>query len=243
VKFVSAALTLSSVAGFLSASPVSAMADSRAPVHHTSKLQSEVYHHALPTEAPKRVVTVQRGDCPWSISVRNHVSLQNLESWNGLNNYSVLHVGQKLAIYGAQPIMHILSGRSSDMSASLADGVLGEDITMYSMKFLGVGYRWGGDTPAGFDCSGFTLFTLAHFGIHVGRTSYDQYRDGTSVSENELIPGDLVFFNTDGPGASHVGIFIGSGKFVSAAGSGIRIDSINDPYYWSSHYVGARRVR
>lgn len=109
-------------------------------------------------------------------------------------------------------------------------------------SFLGVPYKWGGTTPAGFDCSGFTRYVFDSQNINLPRVSKDQYRVGTPVSFNNLIPGDLVFFNLNsGTQVSHVGIYIGNNEFISATSSkGIAIYSFTP--YWSNVYVGAKRV-
>ncbi|WP_042333756.1 C40 family peptidase [Desulfosporosinus meridiei] len=109
-------------------------------------------------------------------------------------------------------------------------------------SFLGVPYKWGGTTPSGFDCSGFTRYVFASQNITLPRVSIDQYSVGTSVSFTNLIPGDLVFFNlVPGKQVSHVGIYIGDNQFISATSSkGIAIYSFTP--YWSKAYVGAKRV-
>ncbi len=109
-------------------------------------------------------------------------------------------------------------------------------------SFLGVPYKWGGTTPAGFDCSGFTQYVFASQNITLPRVSIDQYAVGTSVAFSNLIPGDLVFFNlTSGTQISHVGIYIGDNQFISATTSkGVAIYGFTP--YWSNAYVGAKRV-
>ncbi|MCJ8007952.1 C40 family peptidase [Lederbergia wuyishanensis] len=109
-------------------------------------------------------------------------------------------------------------------------------------KYLGVRYVYGGATPKGFDCSGFTSYTFKQQGMALPRTAADQYKKGKSVSKKDLKAGDLVFFKTSSKPVSHVGIYIGSGKFIHSAGKGVAITNINDPYYWKSRYVGAKRV-
>ena len=107
---------------------------------------------------------------------------------------------------------------------------------------LGIKYKYGGDTTRGFDCSGFTRFIFAKFGIDLPRTSAGQAGIGEKVAKADLRPGDLVFFNTNGRSISHVGIYMGGGKFAHASTSlGTTITPLNDKYY-AKRYVTARRV-
>ena len=79
--------------------------------------------------------------------------------------------------------------------------------------------------------------------LNLPRTSAGMYSSGTSVSKRNLKAGDLVFFNTSGKGVSHVGVYIGNGKFAhSSSSKGVSIAKLNDPYYWGSKYIGAKRV-
>lgn len=108
----------------------------------------------------------------------------------------------------------------------------------------GVPYRWGGDQPStGFDCSGFVQYVLAKHQIAAPRTSAEQYALGTQVDLEQVRAGDLVFFSTVAPGASHVGLAVNAEEFVHApASSGVvRVERVRSPY-WSARYVGARRV-
>lgn len=118
------------------------------------------------------------------------------------------------------------------------------DLTNTAKDYIGAPYKFGGtNINTGVDCSAYTQFVFSKLGISLDRTSRAQYKQGTSVSKNALEAGDLVFFNTSGSGISHVGIYIGSGNFISATpSSGVRIDKINDPYYWGSRYIGAKRI-
>lgn len=111
-----------------------------------------------------------------------------------------------------------------------------------ALSLRGIPYVFGGTSRAGFDCSGFTQYVFAASGISLPRTSYAQFGAGSAVSRADLQPGDLVFFTTYSKGASHVGIYIGAGRFVHASDSGIRVTSLSDSYY-ANRYVGARQVR
>jgi cell wall-associated NlpC family hydrolase len=114
-------------------------------------------------------------------------------------------------------------------------GTTGDEVVDYALRFLGTPYVWAGSTPSGFDCSGFTQYVYKHFGIYLPHSSRMQAGYGTAVSRANLQPGDLVFFFSP---IHHVGIYIGGGKMVNAAGTGkgVRID-----YLWSS-YNCARRI-
>jgi hypothetical protein len=120
---------------------------------------------------------------------------------------------------------------------------LRESIIQTAKSFLGVPYRWGGSSEKdGFDCSGLTSAVYHLHGLRLPRSSGEQWEAGTSVSTGRLERGDLVFFATSGGRKiSHVGIFIGDGKFIHAPRSGgeIRIDSLSGNYF-AYRYVGAR---
>ncbi|WP_223879855.1 C40 family peptidase [Paenibacillus spiritus] len=127
---------------------------------------------------------------------------------------------------------------------SLGAGSAFADSKMDSViaKTIGVSYKVGGSTTAGFDCSGFTKYVYKKLGLNLPRTSREQYKMGTTVSRSNLRSGDLVFFNTTGSGVSHVGIYVGNGKFAQSSSSrGVNISSLSQSY-WSKRYVGAKRV-
>ncbi|WP_339221488.1 C40 family peptidase [Paenibacillus sp. FSL H8-0332] len=109
-------------------------------------------------------------------------------------------------------------------------------------KTIGTKYVSGGTSTNGFDCSGFTMFVFDKIGINLPHQSGSQYEMGSAVSRDEMRPGDLVFFNTNGKGVSHVGIYVGDGDFAHASSSrGVTISSLNDSYY-VNRYVGAKRI-
>lgn len=133
----------------------------------------------------------------------------------------------------------VASTSASTVSRGSSDS---SDIISRAMSLLGKPYVFGGSTQSGFDCSGFTKYVFAGSGISLPRTSYAQFTSGTPVSIDNLRAGDLVFFSTYAKGASHVGIYIGGGRFIHAANpsSGVKISSMNESFY-SSRYLGARR--
>jgi peptidoglycan DL-endopeptidase CwlO len=106
---------------------------------------------------------------------------------------------------------------------------------------IGTPYVYGGTGAGGFDCSGLTQWAMAQAGISIPRTSYAQFGVGTAVERSAIQAGDLVFFDTDGGGASHVGIATSNSTVISATTHGVMEHAISDSY-WGSHYVGARRV-
>ena len=110
-------------------------------------------------------------------------------------------------------------------------------VVSYARHFLGVRYVWGGTSPrSGFDCSGFTRYVYAHFGIALPHYSGAQFQMGHRVTRGALQPGDLVFFD----GLGHVGLYIGHGRFIHAPHSGttVSIDTLSH----HGSYDGARRI-
>lgn len=118
-----------------------------------------------------------------------------------------------------------------------------QSIIEEAKKYQGLHYVWGGTSPSGFDCSGFVYYLYGKNDISLPRVSFSQFKTGTGISRDQLEPGDLVFFNTDGTGASHVGIYIGDGSFIhsSSGAKKVTISTLSDGFY-NSHYLGARRV-
>ncbi len=109
-----------------------------------------------------------------------------------------------------------------------------------ALALEGVPYQWGGTTPSGFDCSGFIQFVFAEHNKELPRTVKDMYQLGQAVEQLQL--GDLVFFTTYRSGASHAGLYIGNNQFIHAGSSqGVTISSL-EQNYWSSRYIGAKRL-
>jgi cell wall-associated NlpC family hydrolase len=112
-----------------------------------------------------------------------------------------------------------------------------------ALDFLGAPYRDGGSDPSGFDCSGFVQWVFGRHGLAMPREVRDQYEVGRKIDLADVQQGDLLFFETVARGATHVGIALGSGRFVHAPSSRgvVRVE----PYtasYWARRFLGARRV-
>jgi cell wall-associated NlpC family hydrolase len=117
---------------------------------------------------------------------------------------------------------------------------IAQALTRSALRFLGAPYAFGGTTASGFDCSGFVQHVFAMLGIGVPRTADAQYDVGRPAVGGPR-PGDLVFFDTYG-GVSHVGIYLGRGKFVHASTShGVIVSRLSESY-WAARYVGAKRL-
>ncbi|MCX7780771.1 MAG: NlpC/P60 family protein [Negativicutes bacterium] len=129
------------------------------------------------------------------------------------------------------------------VSRGLADSRKGQRIVSLAKRFLGVPYAWAGRSPEGFDCSGFIQYIFNQYSIPLPRMADEQFEIGIAVPQNDLQPGDLVFFSTYEPGPSHVGIYMGEGQFIHASSGAdeVTITPIGKDYY-RERYVGARRV-
>ena len=112
-----------------------------------------------------------------------------------------------------------------------------------ALDLRGSPYRDGGSDPSGFDCSGFTQYVFGRHGVSLPREVRDQFSVGDRVRPDDLQPGDLLFFSTTSPGATHVGIAIGGDAFVHAPSSTgvVRVERLGAAY-WSRRFLGVRRV-
>jgi cell wall-associated NlpC family hydrolase len=123
------------------------------------------------------------------------------------------------------------------------DMYIREELIKTAESFVGVPYLWGGTSPnTGFDCSGLSMTVYQLNGLDLPRSSKEQYEAGTPVEKNDLLKGDLVFFATSGKNkVAHVGIYVGDGRFIHAAGKGknIRVDHLSKSFYKKT-YLGGR---
>lgn len=136
------------------------------------------------------------------------------------------------------------STQSASGSTSAATGTR-QQIIEYAATLLGCKYVYGGTSPSGFDCSGYTQYVFANYGVSLSHSSKTQYSNAVSIKKAELQVGDLVFFSSTAGSSTvgHVGIYTGDDQFIHAAspGKGVRYDSLSSDYY-SSHYIGSGRV-
>lgn len=207
---------------------------------------------------------VKAGDNLWTIAKRYNTTPEKLAKANGLSEKSLLQLGDKLVIPGKHAVKkthtsnvakasktakkHVASRKAAPATktAKLNNGnkPANSNVVRTALAYCGTRYRSGGTSRGGFDCSGFVRYVYSKYGLKLPHSSAAQARLGVSVSKSELKAGDLVFFQTNGRSISHVGIYMGGGKFVHASnhGRGVTTDSLSSSYY-APRYRGARRVK
>ena len=134
---------------------------------------------------------------------------------------------------------------STGSASTVPSGTYGSSAVSIAYQYMGVPYVYGGASPSGFDCSGFTMYVYAQLGVSLPHGATPQLNYGTYVSRSELQPGDLVFFSDGSYPASHVGIYVGGDEFIHASSSSsngycVCVSSLNSNYY-SRNFVGGRR--
>lgn len=141
----------------------------------------------------------------------------------------------------AAPAHHQAHGLGKFASRILARTTsIARTLTRDALRFLGTPYVFGGTSTSGFDCSGYVQHVFAMLGVSIPRTADAQFYAGRRVIGG-MKPGDLVFFQTYEPGPSHVGIYLGNGKFVHASSHGVMVSNLSDSY-WANRYLGAKRM-
>lgn len=147
-----------------------------------------------------------------------------------------------LVIFNVVPLLLVSSAGASEIERG--DDAMRSDIVVRALTLIDIPYKYGGSTPVGFDCSGLVRYVYnAVGGRQLPRRSEDIGKIGLPITQSELEPGDLVFFNTLARAYSHVAIYIGDGRFLHApARSGrVRIEALDDRY-WQARFDGARRL-
>ena len=218
----------------------------------------------ITTAKSNTVYTVKTGDTLWQIALTYGVSIEELSKVNPELNPDKLMIGQQLNLPLASAAREPDSSsaaeeeksqvKSTDSEAPAVSRGGGRTISLsctadefveYAEEYLGAPYAYGGTTPDGFDCSGFTQYVAAHFGGHLPHSSSEQYYYGISIEKEDLKPGDLVFFEAsdNSKKIGHVGIYIGDGKFIHApqAGGSVEISNLSNVYF-DQYYYGAIRM-
>ena len=156
--------------------------------------------------------------------------------------------GDYLTLAAARPAAPAPAPTAPTTPAVPASGT-GAGIAALARSFVGKApYVYGGAGPAGFDCSGFTMYIYGQFGIRLPHGATDQMRYGAAVDRSQLQPGDLIFFHDDyysSSTASHCGIYVGNDQFVHAStygSGGVLLTALNGNPYYSAHYIAARRM-
>lgn len=184
---------------------------------------------------PYTTYSVQLGDNLWKIANQYNTTVESIMQINNLSS-DALFVGQQLLISSVVPIMQEVPSRSGVPFS-------GDRIIEVAAQYLGTPYKYGGQSPSGFDCSGFVKYVFNKFNINLNRTAAGQYSHGVPVEAGDLQVGDLVFFAA-GKNIDHVGIYSGNGQFIhssSPRSGGVIYTSLSENYYAKS-YVGARRI-
>jgi murein DD-endopeptidase len=137
----------------------------------------------------------------------------------------------------------LVAGCASNPTAPVTDPGSAERAAGVARKMVGKPYRYGGTTPAGFDCSGLVQYSYKQAGVSLPRATDEQLRLSQPLRGAHLRRGDLLFFDQEGKKKSHVGIYLGDGQFVHAPSSGktVRTDRLDAPY-WKKHLSEARRI-
>ncbi len=161
------------------------------------------------------------------------------------NGWSKVSYAGKTGYISADYLVTASSGTAispSNTAASVSISAKRQSVLNYAAQFLGVPYVYGGSTPSGFDCSGFTSYVFKNTVGSIPRVAQAQYDATTRVSRDDLLPGDLVFFGSSTSSISHVGIYVGSNQFIHAPNTGdvVKYSSLTGSY--ATRYQGAGRV-
>lgn len=184
------------------------------------------------------------------VNIRNHPDIK-ATIINNVSNQSVKIVGKndewyKVMIDGEEGWIYSQYVEVARKDLIPYAKVKGEEVVEYGMQFIGTPYVWGGtNLNGGVDCSGFTQQVFKAFDVEISRVSYMQAKDGPEVGVSQLRTGDLIFFDTTGINngkISHVGIYVGEGKFIHSESSrGVTVSNLASPYY-DRNFVKAIRI-
>jgi cell wall-associated NlpC family hydrolase len=220
---------------------------------------------AAPAPAGTALYRVRQGETLYRIARRFNTTPERLAALNDIRVGAILRIGQELRVPAAPTavapeqdplVLQAILGPEAPAAISRTGGPQRAriaplpsrgaqwmaTIVALSRRQLGAPYRWAGNAPDGFDCSGFITYVFDRTGIDLPRTTFAMFGAGTPVPAEQLQPGDIVFFQTVSPGPSHAGVYLGDGRFIHASsGQGrVTMTALTDPYY-AARYLGARR--
>lgn len=154
-----------------------------------------------------------------------------------------LAVGTVLGIALALPVGAVMTAVQPQPAYAAEYTSLRGNIIENAYLLVGTPFKMGGSEPAeGFDGSGYVQYVFGESGIALPRTADEQYEVGSKISKDDLLPGDLVFYSTDGPGATFCGIYSGDGKFIYAGTKNGVIEGEAFGPYWDERFYGATRI-
>ena len=200
------------------------------------------------TPAGSASYTVVRGDTLSAIAARFATSTSALASANGITNPNLIYVGEVLKLNGGGATATLISITrpatapiATPAASPVATSSRGQVAMRVALSMVGKPYQWAGAGPGGFDCSGLVMYSWAHAGVPLPHYSVAQYKGTVRISESQLRPGDLVFYD-NGPGAQpgHVTIYVGNGEVVTADSPGTFVKVV--PLTWDGTPMGFGRV-
>ncbi|AMW98101.1 C40 family peptidase [Rummeliibacillus stabekisii] len=193
------------------------------------------------TTASAATVTykVKSGDTLSKIGSKYHISYKTIMKLNHMKSTKI-YVGQKLKVKKTKAKKKATKKVSKSV-AGVSTSSNGSKALAIALKQQGIKYVFGGSSKSGFDCSGLIYYAYKKAGYSVSRTNAQGFYARSSATKSPRI-GDLVFFkNTYKTGISHIGIYMGNSKFVSASGTKVQVSSVNESY-WKKHFAGYRHL-